>query len=155
MKPDDFDIDKQTNDVLNMRTQWVAQAADSRRRLMAAWPRLRTVLRLLPGEPLMYIHVDWLRIECKLPSMKAAEPILASLEDATGGEFNRTDDDAVLGQRAFKMGDFPLEFVVDVSGNDDDESASCRRIIVGQEIVPTYKLVCDDDQPAGPAEQPL
>lgn len=141
---DTFNIESQLSSLIDQRTKWVAEAADSARQLTTAWPRLRMVLRLL-RDPLLYLYMEDLQVTVKLQSMKDAEPIIESLQEAVGFEFDKTEDSAASGQREFRMTKFPLRLVVDVSSNDD--SAACRRVVVGERLVPEYELRCDDAPP--------
>lgn len=148
MNLDHFDIDKQTAALVATRTAWVAAAADTRRQLMGRWPQLRTVLRLLPASAYAWMYIDDLRITVRLTDMKDAAPIIESLQDAMGAEFDKTEDQPAMGQRIFMSSKFPLQLCIDVADNGDD--AACRRVVVGERLEPIYELRCDGE--AGPRE---
>lgn len=84
------------------------------------------------------VHFD-----TEVDDLKAIEPALRLLEEECGVEFDGTSDSAgkEYASRAYttKCG----KIVVNASVRG--EGGTCRSVLDGEELVPKYKLVCDDE----------
>lgn len=136
---------------LAMRMTWVKEAATASAKINTHAKMIAAALRLLPQESGLSIstYSDDLQISINVTDMKSqVMPVLETLEDIIGHPFDKSEDmtDYGMSERTFKMTGFPLRVVARVP-YDGDDKAKCRRVQVGEEIVPKYKLVCDEWQP--------
>ena len=134
-----------------LRMKWVEEAANARAQINQHAKMLSAALRLLPPERGLSVstYSDDLQIRIAVTDMKSqVMPVLETLEDIIGHSFDKSEDmtDFGMSERTFKMTGFPLRVVARVP-YDGDDNAKCRRVQVGEEIVPKYKLVCDEEQP--------
>ena len=137
-----LELEKQIEDQIKMREGWVRESYAKRELLRPFAKSLNALLRLVPDSAAEF-YCDKITIRMKVKDMKETAPLLESLEETIGKEFGRTTDETVYGaSRTFSMTGFPLEVIADVSQND--ETANCHRVQVGEEIVPKYELRCGD-----------
>ena len=82
---------------------------------------------------------------------RVVEPVLEVLTEELGAEFDRTHDEASLGWREFTSSNVPwLRVDAELRG----EGTECRRVIVGYEQKPVYKIRCGDEAAAPDAAPP-
>lgn len=102
-----------------------------------------------------YVFLDTkviIRVDVK--SIKEITPVLEVLTEEMGAEFDRTHDEADLGWREFTSSNMPW---IRVDAELKGEGPECRRVIVGYEQKPVYKIKCGDDAAmpdAAPPEVP-
>lgn len=137
-----LELEKNIEAQIKMREGWVRESYAKRELLLPFARPLKALLRLLP-EATAEFYCDKITIRMQVRDMKETAPLLESLEEIIGKEFGRSHDETVYGaSRTFTMTGFPLEVIADVSEND--ETANCHRVQVGEEIVPKYELRCGD-----------
>lgn len=138
------DVEKALDRLIAERTRWLEQAATARAEWKSALARLSPVLRLLPkgAEFSMYLEEGSISIR-DVENMRDIEPILESLEEVTGARFNKSEDlaDGEFGMRTFRMEGFPLRVNAVIK-----EGANCKRVVVGEKIVPMYELRCEEQE---------
>jgi hypothetical protein len=102
-----------------------------------------------------YVFVDTkVIIRVDVNSIKEITPVLEVLTEEMGAEFDRTHDEADLGWREFTSSNMPW---IRVDAELKGEGPECRRVIVGYEQKPVYKIKCGDDAAmpdAAPPEVP-
>ena len=102
-----------------------------------------------------YVFVDTkVIIRVDVNSIKEITPVLEVLTEEMGAKFDRTHDEADLGWREFTSSNMPW---IRVDAELKGEGPECRRVIVGYEQKPVYKIKCGDDAAmpdAAPPEVP-
>lgn len=144
----DYDIDKATASVVKMRLLWVSQAQEAREFLLRGGAALNVFFRMLPQGSWCESWSDALHIHVNVRSMKEVAPMLESLGEIYGIEFDEELTDAENATRTFEARG--CRFVALTAHVSDDQDAACRRVVVGEQIVPKYEIVCDGDTPAAP-----
>lgn len=138
-----FDMKKEIDSIIKSRHEVLSDAYRKKQQLEAIEVPLRALLRLCEKNGKVYYWGSNLSVHINVTNMRDIADYLESFEDITGCEFTSTRDDTEYSKsRTFKMGDFPLEVVADVSEND--ESAACRAVQVGEKVVPVWELRCDE-----------
>jgi hypothetical protein len=138
------DVEKALGNLIAERTRWLEQATSSKAEWKSALSRLSPVLRLLPKSASfsMYLEEGCITIR-DVENMRDIEPILESLEEVAGGRFNKSEDlaDSEFGMRTFRMEGFPLRVNAVIK-----EGSNCKRVVVGETIVPKYELRCEEPE---------
>jgi len=121
--------------------------------LKPKFERLGKVTRIIEKfAPVSYVFLDArviIRVDVK--TIKEVEPVLEVLTEELGAEFDRTHDEADLGWREFSSSNVPwLRVDAELRGDGPE----CRRVIVGYEQKPVYKIKCGDDAASPDAAPP-
>lgn len=125
--------------------------------LKPKFERLGKVTRIIEKfAKVSYVFLDArviIRVDVK--TIKEVEPVLEVLTEELGAEFDRTHDEADLGWREFTSSNVPwLRVDAELRGDGPE----CRRVIVGYEQKPVYKIKCGDDAASpdvAPPEAPM
>lgn len=141
------DINKAMADIVKSRVRWVEDATKAQVEISAVSKSINALVRLLGDKVSIGSSGDRLSITVKTSDIKRdVEPLLESIQDVTGGEFNRSDDSMVqygVAQREFSMSKPPICVIADASGNGDADN--CRMVKVGEKVVPVFELRCEGD----------
>ena len=97
----------------------------------------------------MYVGLYTVQVTLPVKSMKHILEALEFITARTGLEFGWSEDSPACSTRTFRVNaDHWLSINASVAGNEDDETATCKKVQVGVETKteerPVYKLVCTD-----------
>lgn len=90
---------------------------------------------------MLYALGNSVHFDTQVESIKDVEPALRLIEDEAGVEFEHTTDTAFqnYASRAFTTKCGRITVNASVRGG----SENCRSVLVGEKLVPEYKIVCD------------
>jgi hypothetical protein len=139
-----------TAGVVKQRMQWVLDAQKARDFLMRQQVAVDVLLRMLPAGSWTESWSDRLAIHISVTDMAQVAPVIESLEAIYGVSFNKEETHPEHAQREWRDDKCPfLQVTAHIS---DDADAKCRRVVIGEQIVPKYEVVCDGEAPsAAPA----
>ena len=138
----EFNIKESTEQLCNNRMDWVKQAYEQKRKLDLFAPALQNLLLICGDNVKASMWSAELEVTIKVTDMRSITPFLEAFQNTVGEEFDHTTDETTYGKsRTFSMSKFPLKVIADVA--DADESANCKAVQVGEQIVPIWKLQCD------------
>lgn len=140
------DITKLLDEQIDQRFKWMREATDFQRVILPHAAGIQSLMRLIP-KCHCYLSGETLQIMINITDMKTMEPIIESFQELLGHEFEQTND-VVSGHSAYRtffMKGLPLALVASVEEPEEGVDPKCRRVQCGEEIVPKYKLECNDD----------
>ena len=146
-------LDKAVQANIDMRVKWVQQAYEVKARVEPFLTPIVALLRVASPAYTIQFFCDVLEIHFPVTNMKEVEPMLESLQDIIGHEFNKSIDDTEHSStRTFQMTKFPLKLICSIS---QDETANCKAVKVGEKIVPVYEFKCGNEAKTTPSAPSL
>lgn len=125
------------------RLEWVTEMYANREALL---PHIRAIQGVVTaaGADFSQDYSGKAVVHVRTNDMKGAVArLLEGLTEACGADWGQSlDSTDFVGVRTFKAKDLPLTVNVVVP----DEGDGCKRVQVGVQTVPVYKIVCDGDQ---------
>jgi hypothetical protein len=129
--------------LVKSRQTWLEQAFKAQHKINQHSKNIGAVVRLLGDKASVSISSEKVNIRLRITSMEEAKPVIESLQDILGCDFDGTSDYAETGYgvRTFTCALFPIELCAVI---EDNPNATCRSVQVGEQIVPVWELRCDE-----------
>jgi hypothetical protein len=110
---------------------------------------LTTIGRFTEGRTMMFS--EQILVCVKVDKIADIEPVLETIGEELGIEFDRSNDYAEAGWRSFNSKDAPW---LRVDAELRSDGPECRRVIVGYEQKPVYEIKCGDEAATPDATPP-
>lgn len=140
-----IDFNKPYESTREMYARFMRQLEDNRANFERAARAVRPFSRMMHIG--LSVAAGQLTINAYVAAMDEVAPLIEELQEALGVEFDKSEDHVLdsFAYRTFECKDAPW---LRVDANLQGDSDACRRVQVGEKVVPVYELRCGGDSPA-------